>query len=391
MEPAALERFPSPGKGSGLRSRRRLRPGELLYRAEPFAYVVTKEQLGGVCERCLRRNEHLHRCSQCKVAKYCGKSCQKEAWLDHKQECRCLKSVEPTFPPDSVRLAGRIVFKLLRQSVCLSERLYSFSDLQSNIEQLSEEMKDGLRHLAQTLQLYLKTELQDLSHLPPAIDFFQIFTKVTCNCFTISNGEMQDVGVGLYPSMSLLNHSCDPNCVIVFEGYQLLLRSVREIQIGEEDAEKLAGEEHAWKEVKDAVNEVRYPKSKEEWEQVLARCQNLLSSNMGRVPDTNIYQLKMLDCAMDACINLESWEEALYYGSRTLGPYRLYYPGFHPLRAVQLMRVGKLQYSQDMFPQALETLKQAYNIMKVTHGTDHSLMQALMEIKEQCEAIMRTQ
>ncbi|XP_074899254.1 histone-lysine N-methyltransferase SMYD3 isoform X2 [Buteo buteo] len=358
MEPAALERFASPGKGSGLRSRRRVRPGELLYRAEPFAYVVTKEQLGGVCERCLRRNEHLHRCSQCKVAKYCGKSCQKEAWLDHKQECRCLKSVEPNFPPDSVRLAGRIVFKLLRQSVCLSERLYSFSDLQSNTEQLSEEMKDGLRHLAQTLQLYLKMEIQDASHLPPVIDFFQIFTKVTCNCFTISNGEMQDVGVGLYPSMSLLNHSCDPNCVIVFEGYQLLLRSVREIQIGEEltisyieslmttserqkqlmrqycfecdcllcqnqekDAEKLAGEEHAWKEVKDAVNEVRYPKSKEEWEQVLARCQNLLSSNMGRLPDTNIYQLKMLDCAMDACINLECWEEALYYGSRTLGPY----------------------------------------------------------------------
>uniref|UniRef100_A0A8D0FU11 [histone H3]-lysine(4) N-trimethyltransferase n=1 Tax=Strix occidentalis caurina TaxID=311401 RepID=A0A8D0FU11_STROC len=177
MEPAALERFPSPGKGSGLRSRRRVRPGQLLYRAEPFAYVVTKEQQGGVCHRCLRRNEHLHRCSQCKVAKYCDTSCQKEAWLDHKQECRCLKSIKPNFPPDSVRLAGRIVFKLV---MCLSERLYSFSDLQSNIEQLSEEMKDGLRHLAQTLQLYLKTEIQDASHLPPVIDFFQIFTKGPC-------------------------------------------------------------------------------------------------------------------------------------------------------------------------------------------------------------------
>ncbi|XP_068795425.1 histone-lysine N-methyltransferase SMYD3 isoform X3 [Struthio camelus] len=428
METAALEKFPSPGKGSGLRCLRRVRPGELLYRAEPFAYVVTKEQLGGICERCLRRKEHLHRCSQCKVAKYCGKSCQKEAWQDHKQECKCLKSIEPNFPPDSVRLAGRIVFKLLRRSACLSEKLYSFSDLQSNTEKLSEEMKEGLRHLAQTLQLYLKAEIQDASQLPPAIDFFQIFTKVTCNCFAISNGEMQDVGVGLYPSMSLLNHSCDPNCVIIFEGYQLLLRSVREIQIGEEltisyieslvptserqkhlmrqycfecdcllcrnqdkDTEKLAGEEHAWKEVRDAVNGVRYPKSKEEWEQVLATCQSLLSSNAGRLPDTNIYQLKMLDCAMDACINLGSWEEALNYGSRTLGPYRLYYPGFHPLRAVQLMRVGKLQYSQDMFPQALETLKQAYNIMKVTHGADHSLMQALMELKEQCETVMRVQ
>uniref|UniRef100_A0A8C2TPG7 [histone H3]-lysine(4) N-trimethyltransferase n=1 Tax=Coturnix japonica TaxID=93934 RepID=A0A8C2TPG7_COTJA len=179
MEVAALERFLSPGKGSGLRSRRKVRPGELLYRAEPFAYVVTKEQLGGVCEHCLQRNEHLHRCSQCKVAKYCGKSCQKKAWLDHKRECRCLQNVKPNFPPDSVRLAGRIVFKLLRQSSCLSERLYSFSDLQSNAEQLSEEMKEGLRHLAHTLQLYLKAEIQDASHLPPAIDFFQIFTKVS--------------------------------------------------------------------------------------------------------------------------------------------------------------------------------------------------------------------
>uniref|UniRef100_A0A803YN78 [histone H3]-lysine(4) N-trimethyltransferase n=1 Tax=Meleagris gallopavo TaxID=9103 RepID=A0A803YN78_MELGA len=122
-------------------------------------------------------NEHLHRCSQCKVAKYCGKSCQKEGWLDHKRECKCLRNVKPNFPPDSVRLAGRIVFKLLRQSACLSEKLYSFSDLQSNAEQLSEEMKEGLRHLAHTLQLYLRAEIQDASHLSPAIDFFQIFTK----------------------------------------------------------------------------------------------------------------------------------------------------------------------------------------------------------------------
>ncbi|XP_035756163.1 histone-lysine N-methyltransferase SMYD3 [Egretta garzetta] len=254
----------------------------------------------------LLRNEHLHTCSQCKVAKYCGKSCQ------------------------------------LRRSVCLSERLYSFSDLQSNTEQLSEEMKDGLRHLAQTLQLYLKTEIQDASHLPPAIDFFQIFTKLTISYIE-----------SLMPTSERQKQLMRQYCFVCD---CLLCRNQ------EKDAEKLAGEEHAWKEVKDAVNEVRSPKSKEEWEQVLARCQNLLSSNMGRLPDTNIYQLKMLDCAMDACINLESWEEALYYGSKTLGPYSLYYPGFHPLRAVQLMRVGKLQYSQDMFPQALETLKQASTV-----------------------------
>ncbi|XP_063162190.1 histone-lysine N-methyltransferase SMYD3 isoform X4 [Candoia aspera] len=236
---------------------------------------------------------------------------------------------------------------------------------------------------------------------------------------------MQDVGVGLYPSMSLLNNSCDPNCVVIFEGPQLHLRSIREIQLGEEltisytetvmptperrqnlkrqycfecdcftcrmqskDADMLAGDEQAWKEAKEVINAVGAPKSREEWEQVLSSCQTLLKSNTSRLPDTNIYQLKLLDLAMDACINLGLFEEALHYGNRTLEPYRFYYSGFHPLRAIQMMRVAKLQHSQDMSSQALETLKQAYDIMKVTHGTEHSLVQDLLMLKEDCEAGM---
>lgn len=40
-------------------------------------------------------------------------------------------------------------------------------------------MKEGLRHLAKTLQLYLKVEIQDVSQLLPALDVFQIFAKVS--------------------------------------------------------------------------------------------------------------------------------------------------------------------------------------------------------------------
>lgn len=52
---AGMEKFASPGKGNGLRASKQVKPGQLLYRAEPFAYVVTKKRLGGVCERCLGR------------------------------------------------------------------------------------------------------------------------------------------------------------------------------------------------------------------------------------------------------------------------------------------------------------------------------------------------
>ncbi|XP_066467601.1 histone-lysine N-methyltransferase SMYD3 isoform X2 [Tiliqua scincoides] len=223
--------------------------------------------------------------------------------------------------------------------------------------------------------------------------------------------------------MSLLNNSCDPNCVIVFEGPQLHLRSIQEVQMGEEltisyadtlmpsserqqhlkrqycfvcdcpmccaqskDADMLAGDEQACEETKEAINKMEAAKSQGQWEQVLVLCQALLKGNATHLPDSNIYQLKVLDLAMDACINCGLLEEALLYGIRTLEPYRFYYPGFHPLKALQMMRVAKLQYSQDMFPQALETLKQAYDIMKVTHGAEHSLMQDLIVLKEECEA-----
>uniref|UniRef100_A0A452HRX4 Uncharacterized protein n=1 Tax=Gopherus agassizii TaxID=38772 RepID=A0A452HRX4_9SAUR len=107
----------------------------------------------------------------------CAGTRRPPSWQEHKRECKCLKSIEPNFPPDSVRLVGRIVFKLV--TACPSEKLYSFSDLQSNIEELSEEMKEGLKHLAQTLQLYLRVEIQDAFQLLPAIDIFQIFAKVS--------------------------------------------------------------------------------------------------------------------------------------------------------------------------------------------------------------------
>ncbi|KAF0873841.1 SMYD3 methyltransferase, partial [Crocuta crocuta] len=223
---------------------------------------------------------------------------------------------------------------------------------------------------------------------------FSLFSQVICNSFTICNAEMQEVGVGLYPSMSLLNHSCDPNCSIVFNGPHLLLRAVRDIEAGEEvseppsqrlacaherrkqlrdqycfecdcircqtqdkDADMLTGDEQVWKEVQESLKKIEELKAHWKWEQVLAMCQTIISSNSERLPDINIYQLKVLDCAMDACINLGLLEEALFYGVRTMEPYRIFFPGSHPVRGVQVMKVGKLQLHQGMFPQAMKNLR----------------------------------
>ncbi|XP_075396709.1 histone-lysine N-methyltransferase SMYD3 isoform X1 [Tenrec ecaudatus] len=426
METAKVEKFRSPGRGNGLRAVKALRPGELLFRSDPLAYTVCKGSRGVVCDCCLLRKERLLRCSQCQVAKYCSAKCQKKDWPNHKRECKCLQSCQPRYPPESVRLLGRVAFKLMEETPSESEKLYSFHDMESNISKLTEDKKEGLRQLALTFQHFLKDEIQTASQLPPSFDILTALAKVICNSFTICDPEMQEVGVGLYPSISLLNHSCDPNCSIAFNGPHLLLHAVRDIEMGEElticyldmlmtteerqkqlrdqycfecdcfrcqtqdkDADMLTGDEEVWKEVQESLKKIEELKAQWKWEQVLAACQSIVSSNSARLPDINIYQLKVLDCALDACIHLGLWEEALGYGIRTMEPYRTFFPGSHPVRGVQAMKVGKLQLHQGMFPEAMKNLRLAFDILRVTHGREHSLIEDLMLLLEECEANMR--
>ena len=58
--------------------------------------------------------------------------------------------------------------------------------------------------------------------------------KVICNTFYILDWSMDAVATGLYLLPSLLNHSCSPNCMVVYNGTQLSLRTIRDVKAGEQ-------------------------------------------------------------------------------------------------------------------------------------------------------------
>jgi hypothetical protein len=58
----------------------------------------------------------------------------------------------------------------------------------------------------------------------------QLFT----NCLCIHPAERGTLGTSLDLITSLINHSCDPNALVVFEGSSLRLRSIRKLRAGEE-------------------------------------------------------------------------------------------------------------------------------------------------------------
>uniref|UniRef100_A0A8C5AW36 SET domain-containing protein n=1 Tax=Gadus morhua TaxID=8049 RepID=A0A8C5AW36_GADMO len=400
-----VERFSSPGKGNGLRAVSGVPAGGRVWSAAPLAACVSNTLTGEVCSGCFTRRASLRRCSQCRTAPAGVGSV-------HKRECVCLRDLLPRAPTDSVRLAARILFN----PHGTSEELYTL-----------EEHERGLSQLADMLQIYLQPEVPDLmeemTSLPPSCqDPLSLLAKVACNCFTISDEELKEVGVGLYPSLSLLNHDCRPNCVVVFEGSRLVLRAVKDVCPGEEllisyidtvsvtadrqrqlsdqyhftcncqccgtqamDGAMLCGEESCWRPLEQAHPRLEGLQA----DSRILPSGSLLSAAECAVPDDNVHKLRVADLALDACVNLGVWGRALTYGLKTLPAYRRYYPDPHPAHGLQLMRVGKLHHYLGNTEEALDLLRQGYEILRITHGEENPLTRRLSLKLEQCRAEIR--
>ena len=87
-------------KGRGIRATRDFKVGNLVLKAEPFAYVIFDHMSEHVCHQCFNMvvrdrqgqpTSQLLRCSSCKFARYCSRECQKKAWPTHKKECMAIK------------------------------------------------------------------------------------------------------------------------------------------------------------------------------------------------------------------------------------------------------------------------------------------------------------
>lgn len=50
------------------------------------------------------------------------------------------------------------------------------------------------------------------------------------NSFNILDGEMFELGTGIYLGASTVDHSCDPNAVATFSGNVISIRAIKDIK-----------------------------------------------------------------------------------------------------------------------------------------------------------------
>lgn len=205
--------------------------GDIIVSAKPYVHTLSQSNRTVNCSSCVKSCGGLKKCSKCGVLKYCSVSCQREDWSVHKEECSYLQHVSPNIPVDSVMLMLRLIIKHKQRDFGKPDKSNetwkrSFLDFKTH----KKEIEQDPERMSQFSQIMFTLQKVVGNSLPPATEIFDIFCKMAVNSFTICDGELNPVGVGIYISPSLTDHSCVPNAVVTFCGKTLYLRALEEIK-----------------------------------------------------------------------------------------------------------------------------------------------------------------
>ncbi|CAK7347035.1 unnamed protein product [Dovyalis caffra] len=403
--------IPNRNGGEGMFGNVRIgeREGEVILSQEPYVCVPNNSSTVSRCDGCFA-SESLKKCSACQVVWYCGSTCQKSEWKLHRLECNALsrlekekrKSVTP-----SIRLMVRLYLRRKLQNEMIAHQLLflayvltifdcfdcqaiptSVTDNYNLVEALVSHIKD-----LDEKQLVLYAQMANLVHWIlqwPEINIKEIaenFSKLACNAHTICDCELRPLGTGIYPVVSIINHSCLPNAVLIFEGRLAVIRAVEHIPKGAEVRVELhiisifivsSGS------VLDSVHKVPRPFEVsiayiETAGSTMTRQKALKEQHTPSLPADNTYVLlkgQYVDIQESAILEGYRCKDDRCNGFLLLDSG--VYPELHPLLGLQYYTCGKIEWLLGDTEDSIKSLTRAVEILRITHGTNSPFMKELM-------------
>ncbi|KAL1859488.1 hypothetical protein Daus18300_009633 [Diaporthe australafricana] len=243
-----------PKAGSGLFAVNDIAAGSEIFRSHPLI-MVSESAHQDICDFCfLNSNSSVNGdgrfytpseddsrprmapCAACRVAYYCSKKCQAKAWKSyHKYECAVLQQ-----NPDlgSVQQALCRLLFWIKKSVISAEDMRVIMALETEFEARMERARragsDGVPEFDMSLEVASNLH----SAMNPGISLNecrQLYCAIGTNALAIRPSEVEAAyGTCLDLVVSLINHCCDENAFIFFEGRELRCRAVKDMAAGTE-------------------------------------------------------------------------------------------------------------------------------------------------------------
>ncbi|KKK12381.1 hypothetical protein P175DRAFT_0467687 [Aspergillus ochraceoroseus IBT 24754] len=225
---------PAPGGlGRGLFASADVNSGDdILHIQSPFVAVLDTQRLEDTCSGCFGRKQledeaiSLRGCTGCQVVKYCDRTCQAKDWKSgHSLECSIFQKLTPRVLPNNARAVLRMVLRSGRKKYT-SQESDLFVQLETHIREIRDENPAQWERIAlssKAVKAYSGTDMEE-----ETISAFG--AKLDLNSFNLTNVLYDRVGLYLHPYASLINHSCDYNSVVGFDGDELFIKAVRPIK-----------------------------------------------------------------------------------------------------------------------------------------------------------------
>ncbi|VDK31186.1 unnamed protein product [Gongylonema pulchrum] len=151
-------------------------------------------------------------------------------------ECAYLSRVAPRVPETIPRLIGRIITKLRRDGdthAAFNGRL--FSSLKSRkimwhwwFADVDDVEKDEKKRTGFAMIMHVMKDYFVPAKFPSKQEIFEIFCKILINVLVVTDNCLNEIGKALYLGLSGLDHSCNPDAFVIFNGSKATLRSLKD-------------------------------------------------------------------------------------------------------------------------------------------------------------------
>ncbi|KAI8816967.1 uncharacterized protein EV422DRAFT_488141, partial [Fimicolochytrium jonesii] len=221
----ALEHCPKKFRKLVAKSEDGIGRGTTVFSSEPLAAVATDLACCSYCFRFPDEEVQLQRCARCKGALYCGAECQRQDWTaGHKKVCKWMTSGDGDLRRD-VEMLVKVTTALTDGDAAKAINIEAFATLVGHPEVVDERHRQAV---------ITATRARDRKIAFSDGELALFLHRFHCNNASIADTELFPIGEGTYPLGSLLNHSCNPNCTVVFRGRTQVIRAIRDIEAGEE-------------------------------------------------------------------------------------------------------------------------------------------------------------